>query len=373
MITRKVVVQLCIFALIALVGTGYLGARYAGLDRLFGAGGYRVDVELADSGGIFPNAEVTYRGVAIGTVNGLRLTPGGVTAELFIRNDAPPVPADARAVVANRSAIGEQTVDLRPEHAGGPYLADGAVIPASRTALPPAPELVLANADTLVRSVNTDALRTLVTELGAGFTGTGDSIGRLIDGGDAVTRTANQYLPQFVSLLHNSQVVLRTQQAAGRDIRDYSRGLRQVAAELKKADPDLRTVIDDLPETTEQVDWLVDHVGSPLSDVLEDLVPVTRILEERGAAVKQLLVAYPMVLAMSATLPDKKTGRGRLAFVLPFYDPPPCTKGYLPLDQQRGADDLTPNTHDFSKIGCQEPKGSPIGVRGSQHAPKPSR
>jgi phospholipid/cholesterol/gamma-HCH transport system substrate-binding protein len=328
-----------------------------------------VNVQLADSGGIFPNAEVTYRGVAVGTVTGLRLRPGGVTAELYINDDAPPIPADTRAVVANRSAIGEQTVDLRPEHADGPFLHDGSVIETARTMLPPVPSDVLANEEVLIASVNTTSLRTVVTELGTGFAGAGPALGQLIDGVAALTETATQHLPQTISLLNAAPTVLATQRAESQDIGTYSRGLQQIAAQLKASDPDLRTVLDRAPETTDQVKWLLDHAGSPLADVLRDSRPITHLLEQRGPALEQYLVAFPMVNTLGPTI--SAGGRGRLAFVLPFFDPPACTKGYLPLSQQRGADDLSPRKPDFNKLGCSEPDGSPILVRGPQHAPTP--
>src|SRR5256885_3309065 len=102
MLTRTVRAQVIVFVLIALAGMSYVGARYAGLDVLFGGSGYVVRAELPDSGGIFTNAEVTYRGVPIGRVGALRLTADGIEVDLRIRPDAPPVPADVDLIVANR-------------------------------------------------------------------------------------------------------------------------------------------------------------------------------------------------------------------------------------------------------------------------------
>jgi phospholipid/cholesterol/gamma-HCH transport system substrate-binding protein len=371
MIARRTVVQLMLFVLIGLTAVGFLGARYVGLDRLFGGGGYRVDVQLADSGGIFTNAEVTYRGVAVGTVNGLRLRPGGVTAEIYVNDDAPPIPADTHAVVSNRSAIGEQTIDLRPERAAGPYLRDGAVIDVGRTTLPPVPTDVLANADALVGSVDTDALRTVVTELGTGFSDAGPALGQLIDGVAAVTETATRHLPETVSLLRATPTVLSTQAAASQDIRTYSRGLRQIAAQLKDSDPDLRTILDRAPETTDQVDGLLDEAGPPLAETLRDLRPITHLLERRQPALEQYLIAFPMVNTLGPTI--SAGGRGRLGFNFNFFNPLPCFRGYVPASQRRPADDLSPSKVDFDKLGCTEPQGSPILVRGPQNAPRPGR
>jgi phospholipid/cholesterol/gamma-HCH transport system substrate-binding protein len=365
MISRRVKIQLVIFALIAAIGVTYTGARYAGLDRLFGAGGYLVSVRLADSGGIFPNAEVTYRGVAVGQVTALRLNPDGVTADLRIEDTAPPIPADTAAVVSDRSAIGEQTVDLRPAHTGGPYLAEGAVIPVERTTLPPTPSDVLTDLDRLAASVPADSLRTVVTELGTGFVGTGPSLRQLIDGAGGFSQTATAHLPQTVDLLDSAQTVLNTQREQSTDVLELSRGLRQIAAQLKSSDPDLRRIVDDAPGLADQVQWLLDHAGQPLSDVVRNSLVVARITETRVPALQELLVAFPMVNAVGPTLaPD---GRGRLAFIPNFYDPPPCEKGYQGT-KQRGADEFGPVKPNYG-VHCAEQKGSPTSVRGSQNAP----
>src|SRR5690625_4569040 len=121
-LTRKNRIHLLIFGVVTLLAVGYAGGKYVGVDRLFGSRGYIVQVELADSGGIFANAEVAYRGVTVGRVHSLDLTDTGVTANVDIENDAPQIPADSDAVVANRSAIGEQYIDLRPQSTGEPYL-----------------------------------------------------------------------------------------------------------------------------------------------------------------------------------------------------------------------------------------------------------
>ena len=49
MITGRVKAQLILFVVITLLGVTYVGAKYAQLDRLFGANGYSVTVEMADA------------------------------------------------------------------------------------------------------------------------------------------------------------------------------------------------------------------------------------------------------------------------------------------------------------------------------------
>ena len=95
MLTRTTKIQLVTFAVIAVLVIGYTGFHYANLGRLFGLRGYyTVQMDLANAGGIFPQADVTYRGVSVGRVGVVRLTSTGVEAELNISNAAPPIPAD---------------------------------------------------------------------------------------------------------------------------------------------------------------------------------------------------------------------------------------------------------------------------------------
>ena len=153
MISRRTRVQVIAFVLIALAGVAYTGFRYAGIDKLFGAHGIRVTVQMDDTGGIFPDADVTYRGVTVGKVTDVRLGGQGTEVLLDINPDGPKVPGDVDVVVANRSAVGEQYVNLLPRGSGGPDLADGASIAAKNTKVPPALDSLLYNVNNLVTSV----------------------------------------------------------------------------------------------------------------------------------------------------------------------------------------------------------------------------
>ncbi|MEV6184292.1 MlaD family protein, partial [Streptomyces sp. NPDC052015] len=200
MITRTVKAQLLAFATVTAVGVSYVGAEYTGLvDDVLGRG-YTVRADFADSGGIFPGAEVTYRGVPVGRVGALRLTGSdGVSVALDIKDGVPRIPADTLAVVANRSAVGEQYVDLQPRTSHGPYLLDGSAIPRGSTRVPlPTTDLVL-SLDRLVDSVGKDDLRVTVDELGKAFSGTGPNLSRLVDSGNALVESASESLPQTIS------------------------------------------------------------------------------------------------------------------------------------------------------------------------------
>ncbi|MBJ7350903.1 MAG: MCE family protein, partial [Rhodococcus sp.] len=203
--------QLVVFVVIALVGLIFVGGKYVRLDNMLGFGQYKVALNLADSGGIFTNAEVTYRGVPVGTVGGLQLTPDGVQVELKLDNGGPDIPSDTKAVVANRSAIGEQYVDLQPQTDQGPFLVDGSQIAAADTSTPVPVEDVLANTNTLVRSVPLENLTKVVNELGVAFDGKGNDLQSLVDSLGNISEAGNEALPQTLALVRDAVPVLDTQ------------------------------------------------------------------------------------------------------------------------------------------------------------------
>lgn len=370
MITPRVRWQLLAFVLVTLLGLSYLSVRYLGAGTLLGPGDYSVVLQLRASGGIFTGADVTYRGVSVGRVGPLRLTPDGVEAQLDIDGSAPPIPADLDAAVSNLSAIGEQFVDLRPVRTDGPVLRAGAVIPASRVSTPvPVEDLVL-HLDALVRSVPLDSLRVVVDELGTGLDGTGPQLQILLDTTDAFTRDAVATLPQTLTLIRDGRVVLQTQNEQAGAITSFSRDLALLAEQLRSSDPDLRRLIGSAPQLSTQASGLIGESGAQLGTLVADLLAVSRVALPRQDGLRQILATYPFVTASadSSILPGD--GFVHLGLVLGGFDPFACVRGYQDTPHRSGTD-IAP-TPANTGAHCAEPAGSPTGVRGAQHAPPPA-
>jgi phospholipid/cholesterol/gamma-HCH transport system substrate-binding protein len=366
-ITRIVRIQLVAFVLVAIVGVGYTGFRYAGFGDVFGTTTYPVRMQLADSGGIFTGADVTYRGVSVGRVGELSLTADGVEVELDIRRDAPAIPADLDARVRNLSAIGEQYVDLQPRTDGGEVLTGGSVIPVDRTGVPVPVEELVADVDDLARSVPLESLSTVVTELGTAFEGTALPLQRLLDTSDAFTADAVDALPETLALIRDGRTVLATQNDVAGSFRDFSRDLALLAEQLRTSDPDLRRLLQTGPQASAQVTALLRESGNGLSELVADLLTVSRVAEPRQSALRQLLVTYPAFAAVAFTVAPGD-GTGHLGLAVNLFDPYPCTQGYEGTDRRPGTDiaDTDPNTDAY----CAEPPGSPIAVRGAQNVPR---
>ncbi|MCX4645770.1 MCE family protein [Streptomyces sp. NPDC055059] len=366
MITRTVKAQLLAFATVTAVGVSYVGAEYTGLvDGVLGRG-YTVRADFADSGGIFAGAEVTYRGVPVGRVGSLRLTGSdGVSVALDIKDGAPRIPADTLAVVANRSAVGEQYVDLQPRTSHGPYLLAGSSIPRGSTRVPlPTTDLVL-SLDRLVNSVGKDDLRVTVDELDKAFSGTGPNLSRLVDSGNALVGSASESLPQTISLIEDSRKVLKTQADQGSSIKSFAHDLALLSAQLKSSDGDLRKLIGNATPAAQEVNSLLKATGPRLSVLLANLISGGQVTLARLPGVEQSLVTFPALVAGSYTVVPGD-GTTHFGLVVNADDPPPCTQGYGTT--RRDPSD-TSKREANTDAHCTAPRGSKTSVRGAQNAP----
>jgi phospholipid/cholesterol/gamma-HCH transport system substrate-binding protein len=323
MITRMVRIQLIVFLILTLVGTAFVGLRYVGLADKLLDNIYVVDADFAASGGVFTNASVTYRGVPVGRVGELTPTRNGIRIQLRLEKGVS-IPRDLRAVTTNRSAIGEQHIDLRPNTESGPYLKPGDVIPASRTGIPLPVEQLVLHLDTLSKSVDPEDLAVLVDELGKAFEGNEESLGRLLDANDLLLSDAKKHLPETIALIRDSRTVLETQELSGDAIRRWAAGLAKLSGTLKDSDVDLRKILANGPPATREVITLLRDVQPNIGVLLGNLITVNGIASRRIENLMAVLVVLPASLAGAPTVAPSSDGYAHLGLALSFDDPPPC-------------------------------------------------
>jgi phospholipid/cholesterol/gamma-HCH transport system substrate-binding protein len=88
-----------------------------------------------NSTGIFVGDDVVILGVKVGQID--RIEPQPERARVtFSIGEKYQVPADVSAVIVSPKLITSRAIQLTPAYVGGPTLADGAVIPQNRTAVP---------------------------------------------------------------------------------------------------------------------------------------------------------------------------------------------------------------------------------------------
>ncbi len=370
MITRRTRIQLVVFVLITLVGVSFVGARYARLDRLLVDSSYTVVAHFEDSGGIFAGGEVSYRGVRVGQVEKLELTDAGVDVYLDIDDAYDDIPADALALVGNRSAVGEQYVELQPQSDDKPFLKDQSQIAMADTRTPIPTQKLLGDISTTVESVDQQALQTTVSELGTAFAGTGEDLERIIDSGTSFIDAANANFDTTKALIRDGNVVLRGQIASASAIRTFAKQLELFTGTLAGSDKDLRKVIDNGSATANELRRFLDDNKVDLAELINELVTTGEVVVRHLPGIEQLLVVYPYVVEGGFTVvarsPDTGLYDAHFGMIL-TSNPEVCHAGYESTDRrppQEGENrPMNVGAH------CAEP-ATQSNARGAQNAPR---
>src|SRR3978361_1337180 len=239
MLTRLTKIQLAIFAVVTVVCVGAISIFYLHVPAAVGVGAYKVTADFVAGGGLYENANVTYRGVTIGRVEAVGLTNDGVVAEMRLNTDTP-VPENVTATVKSVSAVGEQYIDLvPPKDASKNMLRDKSNISVDNTAISTDISALLSKADELVNSIGDSRVKDLLRETFKAFNGSGPELARLIQSSRGLVDEANSNYGQTTQLIDQAGPFLDAQIRSGDDIKSLADGLARFTSEAAKADPQL--------------------------------------------------------------------------------------------------------------------------------------
>jgi phospholipid/cholesterol/gamma-HCH transport system substrate-binding protein len=406
MTTTLTRVQLLVFALVTVLAVGYGAINYFHVGTVI-APSFDVKAQFTSSGGIYPRADVDLLGTRVGSVKKIIPGPGTGTTVVLSLDHGVKIPRDLTAAIGDKSAIGEQYVELTPKSADGPVLAAGDVISKDRTSVPIQVSTLLGDLSSLAGSIPAKDLSTVMSELSTALNGLGPQLADLIDNTDRLTKASLDNVTSLDSLIDDASTVLGTQVAEGPTTASYLRSLGGLTAQLRSIDGSFDALFANGIRAGTQVSNLLADNQAALPVLLNQLVSLTTVANDRIPAIRKTLVVFPYALEVGATgvrrcgsynpktgVPVQSTCRydaqGRpiysayLSLQLPLSptDPYyPCTKGY------EGTVKYTPNGLPL-KGGAKEKRDSPINmnarctaspddpntplVRGSQNVPDPT-
>src|SRR6201995_3835684 len=369
MLTRFVRIQLAIFAVVGTIGVIAMVLYYIQAPTLLGIGRMTVTLELPATGGLYQFSNVTYRGVQLGKVPSVGLTPTGAKATLSL-GPPPRGPGALPAKVLSVSAVGEQYVDLRPKTDSPPYLHDGSVIAVRDTTIPQPVAPMLEQVNAFVQSIPKNKLGQLLDESFQGFNGTGYDLGSLIDSSKTLSRDANGVVDRTRALPEDTGPLIDTQARTTDSIRTWAHSFAGISDVLVNNDSHFRTILQTGPETANEASRLLEQIKPTLPVLLANLTTIGQIGITYHPSIEQLLVLLPSGVAIeqAAAGENHPDGRAYGDFAATVDDPPICTVGFMPPNTWRSPDDLTDiDTPDG--LYCKLPQDSPIAVRGARNYP----
>jgi len=365
-LTRVIKIQLIFFIIFTVIAAVVFVWHYLHVPSLAGIGQYTLKVDLPTSGGLYPTANVTYRGITIGKVTGVEPTRSGVVATMRIA-DRYKIPVDASANVHSVSAVGEQYVDLVSPNAPHQYLADGQTITKSTVPAAIGPALDAANRGLAV--LPKDKIATLLDETATSVGGLGPSLQRLVDSTQAVVADFRTNIRDVNDIIENSGPIIDSQVNSGDAIQTWAANLNTLAAQSAAQDQPLRDALTQAAPTADQLHAVFSDVHDSLPQTLANLEIVIDMLKRYHNSVEQLLVVLPQAGSLIQTAVLPYPGEVALdAEVPPINDPPPCLTGFLPASEWRSPADTSPKPVP-SGLYCKIPKDTQNVVRGARNLP----
>lgn len=370
MIDRLTRMQLMIFGIVTVLTVGAISTFYLHLPAAVGIGVYHVKADFEAGGGLYQNANVTYRGVTVGRVDSVGLSPDGVVANMRLNSNTA-IPDNVIATVKSVSAVGEQYVDLvPPEDPSSNKLRNGSTISQQNTRVGQDIAGLLHEADTLVSSVSNSRLQDLLRESFKAFNGSGPELARLIQSSRLLIDEANANYGETTQLIDQAGPFLEAQMRSGDDIRSLAEGLARFTGEVAGADAQLRTTLKTVPGATSEANTAFSGIRPSFPVLAANLANFGRIGVIYSKSIEQALVIFPALMAALNTVAGgvPTDEGGKLDFKVDLGDAPPCLTGFVPATQIRSPADetlreLPPDLY------CKTAHNDPSVVRGARNYP----
>lgn len=338
------------FAYVAIGGLGINPARTT----------IAVRVLLPESGGLLANQDVTLRGIPVGRVKSVNLTDKGVEAVAAI-NSGVRIPQDSPVRVSGLSAAGEQYLDLRPKHGGGPLLTDGSVIDERQTTIPVSLPRIIDDSRGALAQVDPTKLAALFGELRVSHEGP-QKLAAIFDGAIFLSSTLDGVLPQTVSLLRNTRVVFGTLDDVTPGLHRTSVDLQNILGGVNKMEGGFRALVDRGSGQLADVDNLIADNRENMVQLLGNLTTFSQLLYYRIPALQNMWRPdhESLIDHLSTIFHD-----GGLWGIGEFYPRYRCDYN-LPRRPSSQADFPEPYRYTY----CDNPDPSVL-IRGARNAPRP--
>jgi phospholipid/cholesterol/gamma-HCH transport system substrate-binding protein len=253
---------------------------------------YVVNARFKDAGGILKNYGVKIDGITAGKVTKISLLPDDtVNVQMKMDKEAAPIGQNASAKVRPVNLLGEKYVDLEPGDISKPE-PSGAVIPASRTAVPVEVDDVLNVLDPDTRT----ALRLLINESGLALAGRGTDFNRTLTDLPPALDEAKKVVSQVAAENKNLETaitqgnkVIHSMASRGDDLGD----LVDSAAKALQTTADRRAQLGDTVRTAPAALSRLRTTLGDLRSATDDLAPAADDLRTATPSLASTLTRLP--------------------------------------------------------------------------------
>jgi virulence factor Mce-like protein len=270
---------------------------------------------------IYPGDEVRIAGVAVGTIAAIR--PAGEHAELTLDVEhGVRVPADARAVIMAPNLVSARFVQLAPAYAGGPLMADDAVIPVERTAVPVEWDEVKEQLTRLATDlgpqggVDTSSVGRFIDSTADAMAGNGDKLRRTMHELSGISRVIADGSGDIAQMIENLQTFVAVLRDSNAQVVQFQDRLASLSSVLNGSRDDLDAALTNLSSAVGDVQRFIAGSRDKTGEQIQRLTDVTQNLVDHQGDLEQVLHVAPSAIANAYNMMDPRTGGAGGVFVL---------------------------------------------------------
>lgn len=251
-----------------------------------------------NSNGIFAGDQVWVLGVPVGAIDSIE--PQATRAKItFWVEDKYRVPANASALILAPRLVTARAIQLAPVYTGGPVMADGAVIPEDRTAVPVEWDEMRKQLDKLNKMLQpteqggVSTLGALINTSADNLRGQGASIRDTIIKMSQAFSVLGDHSDDLFSSVKNVSTLVSALKSSSDLMAQLNRNLAAVTALLADDPHKVGRAVEDLNTAVADVQTFVADNREAIGVTSDKLTSVTQALVDRLDDVKQFLHVFP--------------------------------------------------------------------------------
>jgi phospholipid/cholesterol/gamma-HCH transport system substrate-binding protein len=262
---------------------------------------------------LYPGDQVRVLGVPVGTVRSVTPEMASTRVDFVYEADAP-VPADASAVIIAPSLVAGRYLELTPARVAGPRLADGAVIPETRTAVPVEFDELKQQLDELTQALGPNginsggALNRAIDTAAANMSGNGQTLNDAVANLARATGALSEGRNDLFGTVRNLATVVAALRQADSEVTPFTKQLASVSDVLASSSGDTRRMLDTLDSSVQQIGNFIGEHHKQLGTSLDGVADVVRTVADNRQALADLMQKLPHVIADFSNIYDPMTG-----------------------------------------------------------------
>jgi phospholipid/cholesterol/gamma-HCH transport system substrate-binding protein len=280
-----------------------------------------------NSNGIFVGDDVRILGVAVGRIAKIEPEPERVKISFWYDGKFK-VPADAKAAILSPALVTSRAIQLTPVYSSGPALADNAVIPQDRTAVPVEYDDFREQLARLTATLQptepggVSTLGALVNTTADNLRGQGADIRQTIIKLSQAFSALGDHSTDIFSTVKNLSILVSALQQSTDLMRQLNQNLANVTGLLTDDPGAIARAVSDLNSAVGEVQTFVADNRETLGTTSDKLASVTQALNDSLGDIKQVLHVAPNTLQNYVNIYQPAQGAASSALVVSNFSNP---------------------------------------------------